>query len=151
MKRAENELLDLAAAVVKLRGLMRDLFGPAASSVGLSLLEATVLGTVVHVEQPLTVSQIGRYLGNPRQAVQRAAGRLVELEFVEYGDNPDHKRAPLIYITEKGREANRKNHDQAVEISANVLALLDRKRCHALADELMTVIKVFEQVKRSGS
>lgn len=55
-------------------------------------------------EQPRSVAQIARQMGLSRQAVQRIADVLVEEGFATFGDNPDHKRAKLVDLSDRGRE-----------------------------------------------
>lgn len=59
-----------------------------------------VLGAVV--EKPLPVAQIARNMGLARQSVQRLADSLEKAGFVEYAPNPDHGRAKLVRLNEKG-------------------------------------------------
>jgi len=51
----------------------------------------------------LTVPQIARRLGQTRQNIQRLANELAEERLVDFADNPDHKRSPLVSLTERGR------------------------------------------------
>ena len=54
-------------------------------------------------EVPATVAQIARILGLARQSVQRVADALEVGGLVAYVDNPRHRRARLVALTEKGR------------------------------------------------
>lgn len=63
---------------------------------------------LVHVSESdgaLTVADIARRMNLQRQTVQRFAEALFENDMIRYGDNPDHKRARLLSITEKGKSA----------------------------------------------
>jgi DNA-binding MarR family transcriptional regulator len=60
-----------------------------------------VLGMIE--DQSLSVAQIARKVGLARQNVQRLADILEQEELVEYAPNPDHKRAKLVCLTERGR------------------------------------------------
>ena len=53
-------------------------------------------------DSPMTVAQIARTLGLARQSVQRVADALEEAGLVVYDDNPRHRRARLVRLTEKG-------------------------------------------------
>jgi DNA-binding MarR family transcriptional regulator len=66
-------------------------------------MEGVVLAAVVRAETAPTVSQIGRSLGHPRQVIQRAADSLEQRGFLQFEDNPDHKRARLLVPTGAGR------------------------------------------------
>src|SRR5258705_3061979 len=54
---------------------------------------------------PATVSQTARTLGLARQSVQRVADVLEDAGLVRYTDNPHHRRAQLVELTETGRRA----------------------------------------------
>lgn len=59
-----------------------------------------VLGAIV--EKPLSVAQIARNMGVARQSVQRLADNLEKTGIVEYTPNPDHGRAKLVRLNDKG-------------------------------------------------
>ncbi|WP_433261130.1 MarR family winged helix-turn-helix transcriptional regulator [Micromonospora vinacea] len=50
-----------------------------------------------------TVASAARRLGLARQSVQRVVDDLTRAGMVELHDNPDHRRAPLVTLTEVGR------------------------------------------------
>src|SRR3982074_3012640 len=50
----------------------------------------------------LPVPQIARRMGLTRQAVQASVNRLLREGLVEAVENPDHRRSPLIRMTELG-------------------------------------------------
>ena len=69
---------------------------------GLTAARWQVLGAVVVAGRPLTVPQIARRMGLTRQAVQASVNRLLTEGLIEAGENPDHRRSPLIRMTELG-------------------------------------------------
>ncbi|MFT4961794.1 MAG: DNA-binding MarR family transcriptional regulator [Paracoccaceae bacterium] len=60
-----------------------------------------ILGSVL--QEAKTVSQIAREMGLARQSVQRIANILVGEGHLELTENPAHKRAKLITVTQQGR------------------------------------------------
>lgn len=54
---------------------------------------------------PTTVATIARMLGLARQSVQRVADVLEAEGLVAYQDNPRHRRAKLLTLTDRGHEA----------------------------------------------
>jgi len=56
-------------------------------------------------ERSATVASLARQLGLTRQSVQRTAGRLEADGFVRFNENPEHKRAALMRLTQKGKAA----------------------------------------------
>ena len=71
--------------------------------VGLTSSRWQVLGAIEG--GPLSVAQIARRMGLARQNVQRLANALEAEGIIEYASNPDHKRAKLVCLTERGRSA----------------------------------------------
>lgn len=61
-----------------------------------------VLGPIS--EELLTVAQIARRMGLARQGVQRIVNDLEGLGLVTLEPNMDHKRAPLVSLTEAGKK-----------------------------------------------
>jgi DNA-binding MarR family transcriptional regulator len=75
-----------------------------ASAEGLTAARWQVLGAVALAGRPLTVPQIARRMGLTRQAVQASVNRLIGEALVEAAENPDHRRSPIIRMTERGGE-----------------------------------------------
>jgi DNA-binding MarR family transcriptional regulator len=63
-----------------------------------------VLGAVALAGRPLTVPQIARRMGLTRQAVQASVNRLLVEALAEARGNLDHRRSPLIALTERGSQ-----------------------------------------------
>ncbi|MCP4749395.1 MAG: MarR family transcriptional regulator [Proteobacteria bacterium] len=86
---------------------------------GLSSARWQVMGAIF--ESPLTASQIARKMGLKRQSVQRIVNVLFQDGFVVFRDNPDHRRAKLVELTEHGnrilKKANRRQIDWVNEIA----------------------------------
>jgi DNA-binding MarR family transcriptional regulator len=53
----------------------------------------------------LTIAQTARRLGLRRQSVRRSARLLTERGLIGSASNPDHSRAPLLFLTEAGENA----------------------------------------------
>lgn len=73
-----------------------------AAEEGLTSARWQVLGAVALAGRPLTVPQIARHMGLTRQAVQASVNRLLGEALVEAAENPDHRRSPIIRMTELG-------------------------------------------------
>ena len=56
---------------------------------------------------PRTVAAIARTLGMARQSVQRTADLLAGEALIRYEDNPRHRRAKLVGLTDAGRKTLR--------------------------------------------
>jgi len=79
-------------------------------ALGLSSALWQVLGAID--ETPLPVAQIARNMGLTRQSVRRTANVLMKKGFVEFQENPNHRRAKLVVLTKQGRKVL----DQATKI-----------------------------------
>jgi DNA-binding MarR family transcriptional regulator len=64
-----------------------------------------VLGAISLAGRPLTVPQIARRMGLTRQSVHATVKRLMGEELVELQPNEDHRRSPLVRLTETGTAA----------------------------------------------
>jgi DNA-binding MarR family transcriptional regulator len=74
-----------------------------AAEEGLTAARWQVLGALALAGRALTVPQIARRMGLSRQSVQASVNRLLEQALIEPRENPDHRRSPLIGLTERGR------------------------------------------------
>jgi len=72
-----------------------------AADEGLTAARWQVLGAVA-LARPLTVPQIARRMGLTRQSVQASVNRMLGDALIEADANPDHRRSPLIRLTELG-------------------------------------------------
>ena len=99
---------DAATAVVletfRVNGLLLAAGGRIAAREGLTAARWQVLGAVALAGRPLTVPQIARRMGLTRQAVQVSVNQLRAEGLAEARDNLDHRRSPLIALTERGSE-----------------------------------------------
>lgn len=90
--------------------------------VGLTSSRWQVLGALEGQSQ--TVAQIARKMGLARQNVQRLANVLEQEGIVEYSPNPDHRRAKLVSLTDRGRKAvkelTRRQESWANEIASRM-------------------------------
>jgi len=94
---------DVVLALFRANGLLLAAGHRLADREGLTAARWQVLGAVALAGRPLTVPQIARRMGLTRQAVQATVHRLHRDGLVETSDNLDHRRSPLISLTELGR------------------------------------------------
>ena len=69
------------------------------------------LSELFALEQRVTVSELSRYMGLTRQAVQRLADDMARDGLVEFTENPSDARAMHLLLTEAGKAA----YDDALE------------------------------------
>jgi DNA-binding MarR family transcriptional regulator len=75
------------------------------AELGLTSARWQVLGAIAAAEQPQPVSWIARDLSVNRQNVQRIVNDLEGEGLVSFEVNPHHRRAQLVVMTDKGRQA----------------------------------------------
>jgi DNA-binding MarR family transcriptional regulator len=98
---AGDAFSDLVVRLFRLNGLLAAEGETLARPTGQTTARWQVLAMVE--DGPLTVAQIARTLGLARQSVQRVADALEEVGLVTYEDNPRHRRARLVTLTDEGR------------------------------------------------
>lgn len=75
------------------------------AGLGLTSARWQILGAITEAERPQPVAWIARDLGGNRQNVQRIVNDLAEEGLVSFEANPHHRRAQLVVLTDKGRQA----------------------------------------------
>ena len=96
-------LTELILETFRLNGCLLAAGDRMTGDLGLTSARWQILGAIE--DRPRSVAQIARLMGLTRQAVQRIANVLVEEGFAGFADNPEHKRAKLVRLTDKGRSA----------------------------------------------
>ncbi|CCE12056.1 putative transcription regulator protein [Bradyrhizobium sp. STM 3843] len=81
---------------------------------GLTSARWQILGAIVAAERPQPVAWLARDLGANRQNVQRIVNDLHADGLVAFEINPHHRRAQLVVLTDKGRQA----FEAAMELQA---------------------------------
>lgn len=143
-----NPLILLVDEVSRLQGRFNSLFADVHQGTGLRTMEDVVLQAVSEADFAPTVPQIGRSLGHPRQVIQRAVNDLVDGGFIEKLPNPDHKRAPLLAVTARGKKLKERSDAQALAVANAFLNSVEAGHCEKLAHELKTVRRALEAFSR---
>lgn len=72
---------------------------------GLTSARWQVLGAIAYADRPQPVAWLARDMGANRQNVQRIVNDLNKAGLVGFETNPHHRRAQLVVLTEKGKQA----------------------------------------------
>ena len=112
--RGAQALTDLIFEVFRLHGELLAMGDRMVAAYDLTSARWQVAGSIDEAGQPLTVPMIARNLGLSRQAVQRVVTELIRDGLLLAEDNPHHRQAKLIRLTDRGRAAVR----QAAEVHA---------------------------------
>lgn len=103
MDRRADIFTELVLEVFRVNGLLLAAGDRIARPAGLTSARWQVLGVVEH--GPVPVSNVARTMGLSRQGVQRTANDLAKEGFVSFIENPHHRRAKLMCITDAGERA----------------------------------------------
>lgn len=94
---------ELLLEVFRLNGLLLTAGDALTRPVGLTSARWQVLGVAEHGAVP--VAHVARTMGLSRQSVQVTANGLERDGFITFTENPHHRRAKLMRVTEKGERA----------------------------------------------
>jgi len=95
---------DIVLEIFKLSGLLVIQGDMLTKKVGLSSARWKVLGALAQSHVPMTVPQIAYSMGQSRQSVQRLTDLMENTDILEYQNNPHHKKAKLVSLSDKGKE-----------------------------------------------
>ncbi|QSQ25988.1 MarR family transcriptional regulator [Pyxidicoccus parkwayensis] len=141
---AAGELFtELVLEVFRVNGLALEAGDALTESLGLSSARWQVLGVVDH--EPAPVANVARTMGLARQSVQQTADALERDGFIEYRENPHHRRAKLIALTEQGREALRKVEARQAAWANQLATGMDARALRATVDGLRQVRQHLEE------
>ena len=134
---------ELVIEVFRLNGLLLQAGDRLTAPVGLSSARWQVLGVVEH--GPVPVANVARIMGLTRQSVQQTADALARDGFVEYLENPHHRRAKLISLTPKGRKALDHVVESQAQWANRIAPAVNRQRLRAAVNALRQVRERLEQ------
>ena len=102
---AGEALTNLMLDLFRLNSLILTAGDRLVAPLGLTSARWQILGAVVAAEHPQPVAWLARDLGANRQNVQRIVNDLQKEGLVAFEPNPHHRRAQLVVLTEKGKDA----------------------------------------------
>jgi len=98
-------LTDVVLELFRLNNRMLSAGDRLVADLGLTSARWQVLGTIVAAERAQPVAWLARDMGGNRQNVQRIVNDLAAEGLVAFQPNPHHRRAQLVVLTDKGKEA----------------------------------------------
>ena len=102
---AGTALTNLIPDVFRLSSRMLTAGDRLVAGLGLTSARWQILGAIAEAGRPQPVAWLARDLGANRQNVQRIVNGLKKEGLVAFAANPHHRRAQLVVMTAKGREA----------------------------------------------
>ena len=112
---------------------------------GLSTSRHKIIGSLNHIG-PATVPDMAALLGVSRQFVQTVCNDLHSSGFLEFTDNPRHKRSKLAALTEPGRIAFRQARQKENEIIEKALPQIDPDKATEACKLLECARKVVQKI-----
>ncbi len=94
---------DIVLEVFKLGGLLVSEGDQMGAEFGITSARWKILGALALSDEPQTVPQIARSMGLTRQAVQRLVDAMHDDALLLFSENPGHKRAKWISLSERGK------------------------------------------------
>jgi DNA-binding MarR family transcriptional regulator len=107
VERAEELVTGVILEVFRLNGLLLGEGDRLVADLGLTSARWQVLGAVALAPAPMPVAWIARNMGLTRQAVQRIVNELSEEGVLAFAENPHHRRAKLVVLTNRGAKLYR--------------------------------------------
>ena len=135
---AGETFTDLVLEVFRLNGRLLAAGDDLSKPVGLTSARWQVMGAIE--EQGRSAAQVGRKMGLTRQNVQRLADALEREGMVFYAPNPDHQRAKLICLTERGKKALEK-------VERHQVAWANRMASNVSHPEMKTALEVLKKLR----
>ncbi len=145
---AGNLFSELVLEVFRVHRVLVEAGDKMTQPVQLSTARWQVLGVVEH--GPISAANAARLMGLTRQGVQRTADSLEADGLITYRPNPHHRRAKLLTLTPKGRDAidyvkecqaewaNRLSESHSLETLQSALVVLRQMRDSLDPDGLQT-------------
>ena len=96
---------DLILSLFRVNNLLLTAGDRLVDGIGLTSARWQVLGAIAYAERPQPVAWLARDMGANRQNVQRIINDLKEAGLVVFQTNPHHRRAQLVVLTDKGKQA----------------------------------------------
>lgn len=131
---------ELVVHALRVHGLLIAAGNRLARPAGQTEARWQVLAVIEH--GPATVAEIARVFGLTRQSVQRTVGSLVRDRLAALEDNPRHRRARLVRLTEAGGRA-------LAEIQASERPWANDLGAELGEDDLRHATEVLDQVRRA--
>lgn len=140
----DNPLVMLIEESIHLRNSAQEILSEALGDQTLSRLERLVLISLAEAGSPLTISQVGRNLGHPRQVIQRASNQLLELGLIEKLPNPAHKTSALLRPTARGAVFEERMGKKLLELVNSLFTEKDIANCRRVLQDLKKLREVIE-------
>ena len=134
-----NSLTAVILETFRLNGALIEAGNEITKPYGLTSARWQVIGAIDLAGQAMTVAQIARRMGLSRQGVQRIVNDLVKIGLVKPIPNIDHKRSPLIAISDEGEQVMLKVNQAQITWVNKLSKGLDKQKIDQTFELLETV------------
>lgn len=135
----ETQISELIREVHEAAAALRASGEAIARGEGLSLTQWHLLDSI---DDTATVARTARRMGISRQALQKVANGLVADGIIALEPNPDHKSSPLLRLTDRGRDAQKRIWARAQESHDDRFGHLDPAEIDATRRMLREITEV---------
>ena len=136
----KNEIFtQMVLEIFKVGGLLNLEGDKMTKEYGLTASRWKILGAIQLSDTQLTVPEIGRQMGQTRQAVQRLVDVMTKDGLLQQVENPNHKRAKLVQLTQKSQNVYQQLDDKQITWADNLSAEIKKS-------DLETTLKVLKQI-----
>jgi len=142
---AGEALHDLFREVFELQAALSSIMDRVHEKAGLSTSQHKIMRALSH-NGPSTVPDTAAVLGVSRQFVQTVCNDLLSRGFIEFADNPRHKRSKLAALTESGLIAFRQARQKENEIIEKALPGIDSDKATEARTLLECVRKAVQNI-----
>jgi len=142
---AGKQLHDLFREVFKLHAALSGIMDKVHEQAGLSISQHKILRALSDIG-PATVPDMAALLGVSRQFVQTVCNDLLSRGFIEFTDNPRHKRSKLAASTESGRIAFRQARQKENEIIEQAMPGIDPDKATDARELLERIRKAVQKI-----
>ena len=142
---AGREFHDLFREVFELHAALLGIMDKVHEQAGLSTSQHKVIRALSHIG-PATVPDMAVFLGVSRQFVQTVCNDLHSRGFLEFSDNPRHKRSKLTEITEPGRIAFQQARRKENKIIEQALPGINPDKAAQACELLESIRKAVQKI-----
>lgn len=142
---AGKEFHDLFREVFELQAVLSNIMDKVHEQAGLSTSQLKIMRALSNIG-PGTVPDIAAVLGVSRQFVQTVCNDLLSSGFLEFTDNPRHKRSKLASLTEPGRSAFSQARQKENEIIEKALPNIDPGKATEACELLGYIRKTVQKI-----
>lgn len=144
VKSGGKEIHDLFREVFVLHGVLSHVMDMVHEQAGLSTSKHRIMRSLIRMG-PATVPDVAAVLNVSRQFVQKTCNELYADGFIEFRDNPRHKRSKFVLLTKSGESAFAQARQKENAIIEQVMPDIDPDRAAEAREILKSIRKAIDE------